>query len=194
MADTPQKLRLLLAASPTISIARRYFVTNGFDGALTLFGLIVGFYSSGDDIATEIVINACLGAAVALGVSGTTSAYLSEAAEQRKALRELERAMVTDLTDTVQEQASRLAPLFIAAVNGLAPVLMAAIIVAPLWLDAHGHALPLAALEAAIACAFGCVFLLGVYIGRISGTFWLWAGLRTALIALVTSAIILLLA
>jgi VIT1/CCC1 family predicted Fe2+/Mn2+ transporter len=36
------------------------------------------------------------------------------------------------------------------------------------------------------------VFLLGVYLGRISGTFWLWAGLRTLLIAALTAVLVML--
>jgi predicted membrane protein (TIGR00267 family) len=77
-------------------IARRYFVVNGFDGALTMLGLIVGFHVSGE-VELAVVINACLGAAVALGVSGVSSAYISEVAEKRRELRELERAMAVEL-------------------------------------------------------------------------------------------------
>jgi len=52
----------------------------------------------------------------------------------------------------------------------------------------------MAPLEAALISAFLSIFLLGVYIGKISGVFWFWAGLRTAFIALASSSIILLLA
>jgi hypothetical protein len=34
------------------------------------------------------------------------------------------------------------------------------------------------------------IFLLGVYLGQVSHTFWLWAGLRTLLIAAATTALI----
>ena len=187
-----ERFRFLLSISPAHRIARRYFVTNGFDGALTLFGLIMGFYGS-NEVDIDIVISACLGATVALGVSGVTSAYLSESAEKRQELHELESALVADLTDTDHGKASRLTPLLIATVNGFAPVLMAMVIITPLWLERWGIYLPLAPWESAIVSAFGCLFLLGVFIGKISGTFWLWAGLRTALIALITSFIILLL-
>ena len=44
----------------------------------------------------------------------------------------------------------------------------------------------------AIAVALFCVFLLGVYLGKISRSFWLWAGLRAVLIAVSMVAIILL--
>ena len=78
-------------------IGRRYFVVNGFDGALTMLGLITGFELAGD-VDIDVILGACVGTAVALGVSGLTSAYLSEAAERRRALAELEGAMVSDLS------------------------------------------------------------------------------------------------
>ena len=34
------------------------------------------------------------------------------------------------------------------------------------------------------------LFLLGTYLGKISGVFWLWSGIRALVIALVTGAII----
>jgi hypothetical protein len=33
------------------------------------------------------------------------------------------------------------------------------------------------------------IFLLGVYLGQVSQTFWLWAGLQTLLIAAATAAL-----
>ena len=38
--------RIIIHAKRAEGIARRYFITNGFDGALTLLGLMVGFASS----------------------------------------------------------------------------------------------------------------------------------------------------
>jgi len=66
-------LRFALQFSRSQDILRRYFVVNGFDGVLTMLGLLTGFYLGG---ATDlgIVIGVCLGAAVALGISGVTSA------------------------------------------------------------------------------------------------------------------------
>ena len=60
-----------------------------------MLGLLVGFYVS-DDVRLPVVMNACLGVAIALGMSGVSSAYISEAAEKQRELRELEKAMVTD--------------------------------------------------------------------------------------------------
>jgi predicted membrane protein (TIGR00267 family) len=186
-----ERLRLLLELTRAHSIARRYFVTNGFDGALTMLGLNMGFYSGGG-VETGVVIHACLGAAIALGTSGVASAYVSESAEREKDLKELEQAVVSDLGDTAHGEAARLVPLLIAAVNGLAPFLMAMIIIVPLWMSEAGIQLPFGPLELSIGVAFALVFLLGIFLGAVSGRFWLWSGLRTVAIAIVTAVLILL--
>lgn len=182
------ELALFLRITGSHTIARRYFVVNGFDGALTMLGLIMGFYLGGGE-RTAVIISACLGAAVALTVSGLTSAYLSETAERRQALHELEAAMVSDLADSAHGKAARLIPALIALVNGLAPLLLSLLIILPLWLRDY---LPWNPLAAAMLVALLMIFLLGVFLGKVSGGFWLWSGLRTLLIALVTLGIILL--
>lgn len=155
-----------------------------------MLGLSIGFRVAGE-AELPIVINACLGAAVALGVSGVTSAYISESAERQKALKDLEQAMAADLGRTAHGMAARLIPLLIAVVNGLAPLLMSLIIIAPLWLVRHEVDLPWPALDSVIGLAFVVIFFLGIFLGRVSGEFWLWSGIRTVSIAVVTVLIIL---
>ena len=187
-----RQLRFLFQLTHAHTIARRYFVTNGFDGALTMLGLTMGFYSS-DSVATPVIISACLGAAIALTVSGLASAYVSESAEREKELKELEQAVVGDLENTAHGRAARWVPILIAVVNGFSPLLMALLIMTPLWLSEAGIALPLTALECAIVTAFLSLFMLGVLLGTVSGQFWLWSGLRTLIIALITAGIVFLL-
>ena len=166
-------------------------MTNGFDGALTMLGLITGFRLSGD-ISLQAAFWACLGTAVALATSGISSAYISEAAERRKTLKDLESAMAGhELTDSAHGQAARLASVTVALVNGCAPLALALLIAMPLWLGWHGVALPLEPFDAAIAIAFGEIFLLGAFLGQLSGAAWYWMGLRTLAIAAVTAGLIL---
>jgi F0F1-type ATP synthase membrane subunit c/vacuolar-type H+-ATPase subunit K len=115
--------KFLLDISRTNDIARRYFVVNGFDGALTMLGLIIGFLVSAPDNLT-VIINVCLGAAIALFMSGLSSAYISESAERRHAQGKLERAMISDLEDSTHGYATRWVPVLIALVNGLAPLII----------------------------------------------------------------------
>ncbi len=173
-------------------IVRRYFVVNGFDGALTMLGLIVGFYMS-EHVELNVIISACLGAAVALAVSGVSSAYVSEKAEKQKELRELEQAMIENLDETIHGRATRVMPLFVALVNGLSPFLVSLLILSPLWAASFSIALPLPPLQMAFGIALVIMFAFGVYLGRISGINWFWAGFRVMLIALVTGAIIVML-
>lgn len=184
------RLRFLFRLARAHNIARRYFFTNGFDGALAMLGIIMGFYAS-HDVAIPVVINACLGAAIALAVSGISSAYVSEAAEREKELRELEQALVGDLEATAHARAARLIPLIISAVNGFAPLLLGLLIMLPLWLSEAGVPLPLAPLPSAIVVAFLVLFMLGAFLGTVSGRFWLWSGLRMLAIALLTAGLIL---
>lgn len=184
-----EQLHWLIKITGSQVIARRYFVVNGFDGALTMLGLLVGFYVS-EDVRLPMVINVCLGVAIALGMSGVSSAYISEAAEKQRELRELEQAMVTDLGKSAHGQAARLLPLFIAFVNGMAPLIISFVILLPLWLAPTIAPFSTFPLESAFAMALLIIFLLGVYLGRVSQTFWLWAGFRTLVIAAGTTALI----
>ena len=185
-----KRLVFLLSITESRGIARRYFVVNGFDGALTMLGLLIGFYAGGG-VTPTLAVSACLGAALALAASGVSGAYLSEAAERRKALRELEAAMVARLHESAHGEAARQVPLMIALVNGLAPLLTSLVITVPLWLADAQIALPADPLVMAIGIAFAVIFLLGAFLGRISHTLWLWSGLRAVLIALATGALIL---
>ncbi|HYW93498.1 MAG TPA: hypothetical protein VFA95_13745 [Gammaproteobacteria bacterium] len=187
-----RRLRSLLALTRSRGIVRRYFVVNGFDGALTMLGLIIGFHAGGG-VPVPVALGACAGAAIALAVSGVTSAYLSETAERRRELAELESAMATRLDASALGRAARVAPMLVSAVNGLAPLVISLVIMLPLVLARAGWWPPGEALHSAIAVAFAVIFLLGVFLGRVGGVFWLWSGLRTLAIGGVTALVIFLL-
>lgn len=182
--------RLMLHILRAQNITRRYFITNGFDGALTILGMVTGFYISGmTDIS--IAISACLGATIALFISGLSSAYLSEKAEREKELLELEQALILDLKASDYGQASRYLPIMVALVNGFSPLILSLLILMPLFLAERINFLFASPFINSIVIALISVFLLGVFLGKISHTFWLWSGLRTLIIAIFTVFIIL---
>lgn len=187
-----QRIGFLLRITRSGDIVRRYFVVNGFDGALTMLGLIIGFLIS-NTTDLVIVVNVCLGAAVALGMSGISSAYISEVAERRRALIKLEKAMVDDLGDSAHGAAARGIPVLIALVNGSAPLVISLLILLPLLLPGLGSMLPVSPLYAAVAIAVLLIFLLGVFLGRVAQDSWLRSGIRTLLIAALTVVLIYLL-
>ena len=186
------QIRYLLRLTRSYGIARRYIVTNGFDGALTMLGLCMGFWIS-EEVNLRAAIGACVGGAIALGMSGLSSAYISEAAERRKALVDLESAMIADLGDTAHGVAARLIPYLIGLVNGLAPLVISFVIITPLWLAYYDVKLPLEPFESSILVSLFVIFLLGVFLGGVSGINWLWSGVRTLIIGVVTMVLIFLL-
>jgi len=183
------QVKFLLRITRSHDIVRRYFVVNGFDGALTMLGLIIGFILSAT-VDVSIIINACLGAAIALGVSGMSSAYVSEYAERKRTLGQLEDAMISDLHDSAHGEAARGVPLLIALVNGLAPFVISLLILTPLFLSNSGIVFPLSPLYISVAIALLLIFFLGVFLGKVSGVSWLRSGIQTLVIALLTSGLI----
>ena len=169
------RLRLLFKISRPGHIARRYFFTNGYDGALTMLGLLMGFESAGD-VSTNVVLSACMGAAIALCVSGLASAYFSESEERKKELGELENALVADLSETEHARATRWVPVLIAAVNGFSPLLVSLTIISPFWLDHFAIPLPFPPLHTSVGFAFITVFTMGLFLGKLSGSHCLWTG------------------
>ena len=187
-----ERTHRLLSISESGGILRRYLVVNGFDGALTMLGLIIGFLVS-QPTSLTVIANACLAAAIALGMSGFSSAYISEVAERRHDLGKLEEAMVTDLGDSTHGRAARWVPVLVALVNGAAPMLISLLIITPLWLADAGLTLPAPPLYLAIAIAALLIFVLGTLLGRIAAVSWWGSGIRTVLVAAVTVALIYLL-
>lgn len=185
------RLTLALRISRSKVILRRYFITNGFDGVLTMLGLLVGFRVSGS-VDIDILLVSGLGTAIALAVSGVSSAYISESAERKHELDKLRDAMMDRLEGSAHEEAATIVPVMVALVNGLSPFIFAMLILAPLWLASSNSMVITAPVDLSIGIAMVMAFLLGIYIGRLSGTFWLWAGLRSSLLAIAIIFLILL--
>ncbi len=188
-----RRIKFLLDITRNRDIMRRYVVVNGFDGALTMLGLIIGFIvSEADDLS--VIVSVCLGAAIALGMSGLSSAYISESAERKHALGQLEQAMISDLKESAHGDATRWVPLLTALVNGLAPLLISLLIILPMALSIAGVPLPFSPLYSAIIIALLLIFLLGVFLGSIAQISWLRSGLQTLFVAIVTVMLIYLIA
>ncbi len=99
MASIRQLVGALLRDDRVRAISRRYFVSNGFDGALTCIGLVIGAYLTGvTDGVTVVEIG--VGAAVGLTTSGVWSVWEIERAEKRAELGRIEDAMLADLGGT----------------------------------------------------------------------------------------------
>lgn len=169
-------------------IARRYFAMNAFDGVLTTIGVLAGNYLAGvRDLS--IPIKTGIATSIAMGISGLWGAYLTETAERRRELTELERVSLIDQSGTSIGRASRFAVIVVSIVDGLAPALAAIIVLIPLFF-APLIDNPLLSYALAGGVALLSLFALGIFLGKVSEEQNLVSyGLKTLLAGLVAIAI-----
>ncbi|MBN1170527.1 VIT1/CCC1 transporter family protein [Candidatus Micrarchaeota archaeon] len=168
-------------------ILRRYFVMNSFDGALTIFGMLLGSYVSGVE-DTGLIIFIGMSTSIAIGVSGITSALLTEKAEQEREIKSMERALHRKLHDTEYKRAHDYATAAAGIVNGISPVLASLMLLSPFFFFEAGIAYP-AAFSLAILVFFG----LGIFLGKISKQNILLTGIKLVAVGIICMVIIFLL-
>jgi predicted membrane protein (TIGR00267 family) len=173
-------------------IARRYFVKNGFDGSMTMLGIIVGAWVV-HVTQPEIIVTAGLGACLAMGISGLSGAYMTERAERKRDLKSLENAMMTKLNDSVITDATSFVSFYAAIVDGGSPILTALVSLSPFFLVLHGLVAIENAYFSSLAVTLVTLFMLGIYLGKIAKENALLYGIQTLVAGLATVAIVLLL-
>ena len=187
MLPIRERIRRLLEKDDVRAIARRYFVSNGFDGTLTVIGIVVGAVLSGvTDGITVVKIG--LGAAVGLGTSAVWSVWEIERAETRANILRIEEAMLTDLDDTRIQREQSGARVFHATVSGLGPLIGILVPLTPFVFE--GPLLTMAE-AAVVSVALGVAILsvFGAYMGSISGQRWYVSAVRMGLAGLVVAVI-----
>ncbi|MBE0519992.1 VIT1/CCC1 transporter family protein [Candidatus Bathyarchaeota archaeon] len=168
-----RKVSVYLKVTKATSIARRYFVMNGFDGAMTVFGIVLGSWIAGVS-KPEILILASVGACLAMGLSGFFGAYMAEKAERDRHLKEMEKATHNNV-DPIQYEASRFVEIYVALIDGLSPALTGIISIIPFIFASVGWMLLENAYMLSLALSLTSLFLLGIYLGKVArGNGWLY--------------------
>jgi predicted membrane protein (TIGR00267 family) len=167
-------------------ITRRYFVMNAFDGALTMLGVIIGAYMAGILNPMPIISSGVAGS-IAMGTSGFSGAYMTEKAERTKKLKELEKSMLTDLSNGIHYKSSRFASIFAAFVDGISPALAAMLVVSPFFLVALGLINTISAFYSSIALTLISLLLLGLYLAKISDESMIKYGLQMLFVGFITA-------
>ena len=179
------------------SITRRYFVMNAFDGALTMLGVVIGAYISGVINQPTVIISAGIAGSIAMGASGISGAYMTEKAERTKKIKELEKAMLTDMKNGLHGKSHRFATIFAALVDGVSPALAAMVVISPFFLINYGIITVEIAFFSSIFITLVVLCLLGIYLAKISdesmikyGIQMLVVGLITAFLCIITSLLL----
>ncbi|MHA1854163.1 MAG: hypothetical protein ACTSUF_11755 [Candidatus Heimdallarchaeaceae archaeon] len=174
------------------NILRRYFVMNGFDGALTALGIIVAAIVARPAEPSDLLFMG-IGAAIAMGVSGVWIAYLTERAERTREIKELEAQMISDLNNTKISEANMWTAIIISFVDGFSPFLFSIISISPFFLVLPGWISMNVGYGIAIGLIFLEIIILGVFLGAISKENKILYALKIIPAAIITAGLTLLL-
>ncbi len=177
-SDWRSKIRNYNKITNVSADVRRYFVINGFDGIITILGVIVGNYVvKVTDYKHVILI--CFAMCISLGVSGIWGAYFFESAERQKNLEDLENSTLHNLDNTVIHYANRFASRISGAVNGIAPVVTALIPVIPFFFGKYIDIKICYYISFGVALAG--LFGVGIFLGKTTRTRLLIGGMKMLL-------------
>ena len=190
-AEPMAAFRRVLRKDDVRSLARRYFIANGFDGTMTTIGIVVGVYLAGIE-AGSVVIGVGLGAAVGLGTSGIWSVWEIERAETSRERDRLESAMLTSLEGSQVVRDLRYEQLVLALAAASGPVLAIAIMLVPFGFVDVGISM-LTAVLVSITTGILLLAALGAYMGSISRQRWYVAAIRMGLAGVVVAVLSILL-
>jgi predicted membrane protein (TIGR00267 family) len=126
-------LKSFLREAYNNDIARRSFTKNGFDGVLTVLGVLIALFLA-NVTDTKIIIFSCIGSGVAMCVSGLWGAYVTESAERDLRVQKLEKHLLRSLKDTKVKEASRKATIIVALVDGFTPIILTLILITPFFI------------------------------------------------------------
>jgi predicted membrane protein (TIGR00267 family) len=187
-----EEMEQLARISKLGPIARRYFAMNAFDGTLTILGIILASHFAAHYEARAIV-TAGIGACLAMMFSGLAGTYLAEKAERERELREMEQAMLRNLDHTLYKRATRFAIVISSVVDGFAPFMAGLLLLIPFFFVIFNPVLWGTAVIVSVITGFILLFLLGIFLGRVSEqNQWLY-GLQTLAAGLGTAVAIILL-
>jgi len=162
-----KEIRQFLEMAEGENILRRYFVMNGFDGALTAFGIILGSWIASNYSEPRTLILAGIGASIAMGVSGFWIAFLTERAERTRETKELEEQMVADLDNTIVTKANFWTAVVVAFVDGISPFIFSVFAILPFLFVFVGLEM-LTAYIISTAIVTVEVLVLGFFLGEVS--------------------------
>ncbi len=192
LAGYLEDIGVYLRVTKAHRILRRYFAMNAFDGSMTSLGVVIGAYISNIS-DPRAVIGVIIVSGIAMAISGFSGTYLTENAERSSSLDELEDAMLVNLDDTIYGQASRFVPIFAAIVDGSAPFIASIPSVVPFFLALFGLIGVGPAFYASTGASLVTLFMLGVFLGRVSRGNILYSGVKMVVAGVAVALLALLL-
>lgn len=149
------------------SIARRMFITNSFDSIFASLGVIVGAYEP--SLNSLVLGMSILGSSLTMGIfSSIISVYFSERNERLKELKELEKALMVSLKDSIYGKSINFLSLYVSLWSGVGAFVFTSLISLP-FLASHLFNFNMTqALIISLIISFFELGYLGYYMAKIS--------------------------
>jgi predicted membrane protein (TIGR00267 family) len=184
-----EKIKLYIEVAKADSLARRYFVLNVFDGVITVFSIVLASYATG--VANcKLVLLTGLSACFAMGMSGFFGAYMSEKAERERHTKTLEETK--EALHPLHHEAAKFIPFYLAFIDCIASIIVAVPLLSPFILVNAGILSLTTAYLLTLPISMVILFLMGVYLGRVSGRNHWSYGITMLAIGMMTAILILL--
>lgn len=182
---TRKRLKEFNKLANIAEMARRYFALNSFDGVLTISGILIATFFA-DIYNIDLIIVSCIGAAVALAVSGISGALIIEHSERKGEIKKLEKQIGMSLKKTDIHKAHLFATIILSLINGLSPLLTAGMLIIPFFLDIG--------IKTAYYLSFSIsaflLFFIGIFLGKISKENLIKSGIKMLIIGAICFAIL----
>ena len=162
----------------------RYIVRGLIDGSLSTLGVVLGAAISGDPL---IVVSAGLGGGIANGLSNILGALSAERAGVMIKLKKSEDHMVghnVNLKETEIYKKERKIVMRSGLYDGISTTMGAILPVAPFYLFDFTSAI-----YASVILTLALLFIIGIYIGKLSRENLVFAGAKMAAFGLATAAV-----
>jgi len=160
---------------------------NGFDGSMTIFGIIIGSWVA-QILEARVIVAAGLGACLAMGVSGFFGAFMAERAERKGHLRKLEAEPTQP--DPIHYEAHRFVSVYVALIDGISPTLTAIVSLAPFIANHTGLLSIENAYIISLILTLATLFSLGFYLGRIARENVFLYGAQMLAVGIITAILI----
>lgn len=149
------------------SIARRMFITNSFDSIFASLGVMVGAYEP--SLNSLVLGMSILGSSLTMGIfSSIISVYFSERNERLKELKELEKALMVSLKDSIYGKSINFLSLYVSLWSGVGAFVFTSLISLP-FLASHLFNFNMTqALIISLIISFFELGYLGYYMAKIS--------------------------
>lgn len=189
--DKIRTLREYLKISGGDRISRRYFIMNSFDGLVTILGVIVGALVTGV-VKPTVIIGIGMGSTIGMVISGFSGTFIAEKTEREIDLERLKQALlVKSLDNTIHQKIFRATVLWVSFIDAISPAISAVIALAPQLLAVYGLIDPFTAIIYSILVILSFLFVLGVYLAKVSRKNVIYGGLTLLAVGIGTTLVII---